>query len=163
MPAPLPLSGDAERDHVIAELYRLHDRMHSRSLDLVGPMEMPHDLTMQQLRVLTLVAREPGLTGNELGLRLGVSAPTASGLVDRLAEKGLLERTDDAVDRRVRRLRLTAEGERTVSGVDATFGRLLRAIIPPIPTEQLEVIRAGTQAMLTAIELALAERDGPVS
>ena len=160
----LPPSGDAERDRIVKELFRLNDLVHARSLDLIGPMDLPHDLTMQQLRVLTLVAREPGLTGQELGRRLGVSAPTASGLVERLVEKGLLERAEDPLDRRVRRLNLTEDGGRAVSGVDATFGRLLRAIIPPIPTDQLEVIRAGAQAMLAAIERArAAQGHDPVS
>ncbi len=158
MPATLPASGDPERDRLLQEIFRINDQVHARSLELIGPMDLPHDLTMQQLRVLGLVAREPGLTGHALGRRLGVSAPTASGLVERLVEKGLLERVEDPLDRRVRRLHLTEDGARIVSGVDATFGRLLSAVIPPIPTERLEVLRAGSQVMLEAIEQALADR-----
>ena len=160
----LPPTGDAERDRLIAEIFRISDAVHARSLDLVGPMDLPHDLTMQQMRVVTLVAREPGLTVHELGRRLGVSAPTATGQVHRLAEKGQLERTEDPQDRRVRRLSLTEDAARLASGVDATFGQLLHTIIPPIPTDQLEVIRAGSQAMLAAIERALAAQGhDPVS
>lgn len=158
MPAQPPASGDAERDRLLAELFQLHDRLHARSLELVGPMDLPVDLTMQQLRVLGVVAQEPGLTGHALGRSLGVSAPTASGLVDRLAEKGLLERVEDARDRRVRRLHLTPEGARTVSGVDSIFGRLMATVIPPIPTAELATIKAGSEAMLRAIDSALAAR-----
>lgn len=161
MPAQLPPSGDAERDRLVAELFEVHERLQARSLELVGPMDLPPDLTMQQLRVLGVVAREPGLTGHGLGRALGVSAPTASGLVDRLVEKGLLERVEDASDRRVRRLHLTADGSRTVSGVDSTFGRLMAAVIPPIPTEELAAIKSGSEAMLRAIESALATRRAP--
>lgn len=159
MPATLPPSGDPERDRLLEEIFRINDQVHARSVELVGPMDLPHDLTMQQLRVLTRVAREPGITGHELGRRLGVTAPTASGLVERLVEKNLLERVDDPLDRRVRRLRLTEDGARMISGVDATFGKLLTAVIPPIPTERLEVLKAGSQVMLEAIEHALAERE----
>lgn len=153
-----PTTGDPQRDRLLAEIFALNDQMRSLSVELVGPLELPPDLTMQQLRVLGLVAREPGLTGQELGARLGVSAPTASGLVDRLVEKGVLERTDDAADRRVRRLRLTEEGLRVLSGLDDTMGRLFEAVVPPIPADDLRAIKAGSEAMLRAVQAALAHR-----
>jgi DNA-binding MarR family transcriptional regulator len=153
-----PATGDPERDRLLGEIFALHERMRTLSVELVGPFELPPDLTMQQLRVLGLVAQEPGLTGQELGARLGVSAPTASGLIDRLVEKGVLERTDDAADRRRRRLRLTPEGVELLGGIDATMGRMFEAVIPPIPTEDLQAIKLGTEAMLRAIEAALANR-----
>ena len=154
----LPTTGDPQRDRLLAEIFVLHDQIRALSVELVGPLELPPDLTMQELRVLGLVAQEPGLTGQELGARLGVSAPTASGLIDRLVEKGVLERTDDAADRRVRRLRLTEEGVRVLGGLDATMGRLFAAVIPPTPTEDLEAIKAGTEAMLRAVRTALSDR-----
>ena len=49
----------------------------TRAIALVGPMAVPADLTLQQLRVLDHVAKQPGLSGQELGALLGVSAPTA--------------------------------------------------------------------------------------
>ena len=153
-----PTTGDPQRDRLLGEIFALHEQMRALSVELVGPFELPPDLTMQQLRVLGLVAQEPGLTGQELGARLGVSAPTASGLVDRLVEKGVLERTDDATDRRVRRLRLTQEGVEVLGGMDATMGRLFAAVIPPTPTEDLEAIKLGTEAMLRAVQAALASR-----
>jgi len=161
--AKLPPSGDAERDRLLADIFSLHDRVRARSLELVGPMELPADLTMQQLRVLGMIAQEPGLTGHDLGTQLGVSAPTASGLVERLAEKGLVERAEDAGDRRVRRLHLTPAGVRTLAGVDSMFGKLLEAVVPPIPTEDLAAIRAGSEAMLRAVERALAARHDAIS
>ncbi|MDQ7992785.1 MAG: MarR family transcriptional regulator [Propionicimonas sp.] len=159
MRATLPSSGDPERDALLAEILALHDRMRDRAIELVGPLELPADITMQQLRVLGLVAQTPGMTGHELGAQLGVSAPTASGLIDRLAEKGLVERADDASDRRVRRLHPTAEGIRTLGGVDTVFGKLMETVMPPIPTADLEAIRAGSAAMLRAVHRALEGRE----
>lgn len=154
-----PTTGDPQRDGLLAEIFRLNEQIRVRSMELVGPIELPHDLTMQQMRVLGTVAHEPGLTGQELGARLEVSAPTASGLVDRLVEKGVLERTDDATDRRVRRLHLTAEGVEVLSSLDTMMGRLVEAVIPPIPVGDLEVIREGSEALLRAIEAAFAARE----
>lgn len=155
----LPATGDPQRDRLLAEILQVHEQTRALSVELVGPMELPAELTMQQLRVLGLVAQEPGLTGQELGARLGVSAPTASGLVERLVEKGMLERTDDATDRRLRRLRLTEEGLHVLGGLDATMGKLFAAVIPPIPIEDLHAIKAGSEAMLRAVRTALELRD----
>jgi DNA-binding MarR family transcriptional regulator len=153
-----PATGDPQRDDLLAEIFALHDRLRALSMELVGPVDLPADLTKQQLRVLGVVAHEPGLTGQELGARLGVSAPTASGLIDRLVEKGVLERTDDAADRRVRRLHLTAEGRRVLGGLDDSLGRLFEAVVPPISADDLRTIKAGSEAMLRAVESALAHR-----
>jgi MarR family transcriptional regulator, organic hydroperoxide resistance regulator len=49
----------------------------------------------------------------ELSARLGGHASTATGIADRLAARGLVERHDDAGDRRVKRVGLTAEGAAT--------------------------------------------------
>jgi DNA-binding MarR family transcriptional regulator len=113
---------------------------------------------MQQMRVLGLVGHEPGLTGQELSARLGVSAPTASGIVDRLATKGLLARVEDAGDRRVRRIELTPEGRHLLSSIDSLFDQLIQAVVPAIALDDLRAIRNGSRAMLNAVENALAER-----
>lgn len=154
-----PRSGDPQRDALIEEIMALNDRLHARAMRLLGPVEFPEDLTMQQMRVLGLVGHEPGLTGQELSARLSVSAPTASGLVDRLAAKGLVARVEDPSDRRVRRIELTATGRELLSGIDSIFDQLVRAVVPAIAVDDLRSIRNGTLAMLHAVEQVLDERD----
>ena len=61
----------------------------------------------------------------KLGALLGVSAPTASGLVERMVEKGLISRSDDVDDRRVRRLHPTEAGLDTMRRLDSMFERAL--------------------------------------
>ena len=152
-----PPTGDPQRDAVLAEILALHDRLRELSMELIGPVDLPPDLTMQQLRVLGTVAHEPGLTGHELGARLGVSAPTASGLIDRLVDKGVLERTEDAADRRVRRLHLTEQGARVLGCLDDSLGRLFQAVLPPISNDGLRTIKEASEVMLHAVETALAD------
>lgn len=153
-----PSTGDPERDALMAEIMSVNDRIHARSMELFGPVELPEDLTMQQMRVLGLVGHEPGLTGQELSARLGVSAPTASGIVDRLATKGLLARVEDAGDRRVRRIELTADGNHLLSSIDSVFDQLIQSVVPAIALDDLRAIRNGSRAMLNAVEGALAAR-----
>lgn len=53
-----------------------------------------------------------GLKMRELSERLMVTGGNVTGLTDRLVAEGLVERRDDANDRRAITVRLTAEGQR---------------------------------------------------
>ncbi len=149
---------DAERAAVVQELFETNSKVHDRAVGLVGPMPLPPDLTMQQVRVLSHIAKDPGITGHELGERLGVSAPTASGLIDRLVEKGLVTRVDDTEDRRVRRLHPTELGLDVIRQMDSMFGRALGVVIQRLSLEELQLLLRGAQAMLDALERARAEQ-----
>src|SRR5688572_5508843 len=76
------------------------------------------DVSMAQLKtifVLATAAAEDDVEGprvSDLARRLGVSPPTVSTLVDRLVERGLVDRREDPRDRRQHRCRLSPEGQR---------------------------------------------------
>ncbi len=143
---------DPERATLAANLVELNMQVHDRAIGLVGPMPPPPDLTMQQFRVLGQVVRSPGLSGNELGGQLGVSAPTASGLVERLVEKGLIARTDDVDDRRIRRLHPTEAGRDIMRQMDSMFERMLGVVLQVLSAEELEVLCQSARTMLVALD-----------
>ena len=60
-----------------------------------------------------LLQIDDGMSMRELSARLGGHASTATGIADRLAARGLVERREDAGDRRVKRVDLTPEGAAT--------------------------------------------------
>lgn len=147
---------DPERSALLAELFELNSQVHDRAMGLVGPMPMPPDLTMQQVRVLGQIVKKPGIAGHELGELMQISAPTASGLIDRLVEKGLVTRFDDPDDRRVRRLRPTADGIDVIRQMDSMFGRALGVTIKLLTPDDLKVLREGSLLMLRAMDRAAA-------
>jgi DNA-binding MarR family transcriptional regulator len=70
------------------------------------------DLTFPQWRVLTIVGEhEANAHVKGVGQRAGVSAPSASRLLRRLEDRGLIELQRDAQDRRFMRVRLTEAGQ----------------------------------------------------
>ncbi len=154
---------DDERARLARELFDLNSEVHDRAMGLVGPMPTPPDLTMQQLRVLGHVVKQPGIAGHELGTLLGVSAPTASGLIERLVEKGLVTRSDDADDRRVRRLHPTEAGLEVMRDMDSMFGRALGVVLKLLSAEDLDLLCRGSRAMLEALQRARELQDAPGS
>lgn len=149
---------DPARAQMLREVFELHDQVHDQALALVGPVPASTDLTMQQFRVLGFVVKDPGLTGHELGERLGVSAPTASGLVERLVEKGLLKRVDDSTDRRIRRLHITEAGMALTRQVDSLIARAMIEVIKNMTPEDLVLMRDSAQAMLGAMHRTAQDR-----
>ena len=57
-----------------------------------------------------LLRIDGSMSMRELSARLGGHASTATGIADRLAARGLVERHEDTGDRRVKRVSLTPEG-----------------------------------------------------
>jgi MarR family transcriptional regulator for hemolysin len=68
-------------------------------------------LTRSQWLVINRLYRRPGATQSELAEMLEVEKATAGRMVDRMENKGWVERRADAADRRVNRLFLTAEAD----------------------------------------------------
>jgi DNA-binding MarR family transcriptional regulator len=79
------------------------------------------ELTFTQFKTLMLLAHEPeALSVKDVSDRLGISFPAASRAVDPLVKRGIAERTEDLLDRRVKRVRTTKEGDRVVERLIAT-------------------------------------------
>jgi DNA-binding MarR family transcriptional regulator len=88
------------------------------------------DLSFSQLKTLLLLAEHAEtLSVKDVAERLGISLPAASRAVDSLVRRGLAERTEDPVDRRVKRVRTTRKADRLVERLVAarirSFERLL--------------------------------------
>jgi DNA-binding MarR family transcriptional regulator len=90
------------------------DALVQRSFDVMGVLTRlaaAHDLSLTQLRLIaTLRNHQP--TMGELAGYLGLDRSTISGLVDRAAGRGLVERVTNPDDRRSQRVRLTRAGRR---------------------------------------------------
>ena len=149
---------DAERAALAREIWELNSRVHDRAIRLVGPSPVPLDLTVRQLRALNLVAADPGLSSQGLAHRLAVSAPTASGLVDRLVEKGVLERRHDPDDGRLRRLYLTRLGEQANRAGDSLFERALVSTLQLMSLDDMQAMRRSSQIMLDVFSRLAADQ-----
>ncbi len=87
---------------------RLHASLHP---------ELGSKLTPSKVRALALIGESGGLRIGELADRVGVDDTTATRMVDRLEELGLVGRRHAAEDRRATVVTLTPDGAEITAGV----------------------------------------------
>lgn len=74
----------------------------AKTLGVTGPQRL----------VVRVVGRSPEMTASDIAGTLGMHPSTLTGILGRLASRGILERTVDGTDRRRARFRLTALGKK---------------------------------------------------
>lgn len=72
--------------------------------------KLSNDLSMQQLKAIYFVGQQPNNIQRSLSEHLGISVSDTSFTVDKLVEKGLLQRRRSDQDRRIINLELTKKG-----------------------------------------------------
>jgi len=78
-------------------------------------------ITLPRFDLLSQLERNPGgLKMNELSRLLMVTGGNITGIVDQLVKEGLVERVDDAADRRAWRVRLTRAGDKAFAEMART-------------------------------------------
>jgi DNA-binding MarR family transcriptional regulator len=85
----------------------------------------PFNMQTRMLLMLAHGTHNGMLQPSEIGIRMGISKPNVTSLVDKLIEQGCVERQHDDRDRRVIHIALTARGRKFV----ATRLQLLRKSI----------------------------------
>jgi len=146
-----------EQDELIENILHLTDRAFRELLPMV-PKEWLHlDLTTPQLKVILLLFISGPSRMSEIASALGVSLATATGVLDRLVERGLVIREGHPEDRRVVICRLSPEGEKLIGGLwqlsRDRAGELMRALTP----SQLLLITQALEALLQASEITQKE------
>jgi DNA-binding MarR family transcriptional regulator len=145
-------SASSEQDELISCLERVQDSFERRALSTMAEPLISTPLTMQQLKVLTMIAIDPDkATGHELAAQLKVSVATMSGLVDRLVEHGMVTRGEDPADRRVRRLSVTPEGSATISSLLSSAGTMPTPVLRRLALDDLRALVQGVMALERAV------------
>lgn len=137
-----------ERDQVLRNLESLADSYQATTLPVLLDSLLTTDLTIQQLKVLAVLATtENGTTGRGLADSFGVSLASMSGLVDRLVAQGAAARSQDEQDGRVRRVHATPLGRALVRRLVADRPELSSEILRRLSLEDLRALEQGLQAV----------------
>lgn len=124
------------------ELRLLADKLPEETVSLLD-----YDLTLQQLRAFSLVFARGETAVHGVAEALGVRANVATGIVQRLVDRGLIERREDSSDRRVRLLTVSPKGTALIEEMGAIVLSKGRRFLERLNNEQLKQLRDLLEAM----------------
>ena len=108
------------------------------------------NMSTPQLKALLLISDEEAIRMRELARKLGGSFSNATVLVDRLVDRGLVERLMDPDDRRVVLVRATGEGQALIEQLVTSWRALSESVLDAMDAEDLAALRRGLAALLEA-------------
>ncbi len=114
------------------------------------------ELTMPQFKLLLLIASGKGFRVGDLALKLGVTAPTVTSILDRLVEQGLVRREDDPTDRRLVIARLTGQGRNLLQQLRVTTTTNLADCVQAMSPHDLWCLLVGMEALHRATKVRTA-------
>lgn len=95
------------------------------------------NITPVQYGILTVVSVMADLDQSALGREVGLDRTTTADVVNRLEERGLVERLANPADKRRRHVRLTAKGRRIVEDLRSRMARAQERLLEPLrPAER---------------------------
>jgi DNA-binding MarR family transcriptional regulator len=143
-------TGKAELAQTIQVLQQKMEALEGAIVPIVPQDWLLTDLTMPQLKVMLILWREGPARMSELASGLAVTLATATGVVDRLVEKGYVVREGLPGDRRVVICRLSQEGQEFMKALWMS-GRVQTARVLEVMTpEQLKIVAQGVEVFIEA-------------
>ena len=107
-------------------------------------------VSMTHLHLLWMLDRHGDLTMSRLAKLLDVSLSNATGLIDRMAERGLVERDRVPEDRRVVIVRISDHGRGVLREVDLIREDLIGSILARLDDAQLERVADALEVVRDA-------------
>ena len=102
-------------------------------------------ISLGHLQILWILQEHGPLPVSRLADWLGIGVPNVTGLLDRMEQRGLVERVRDTEDRRVVLARPSDLGRAAVAEHDGWQAELLTQLLAPLATEQLATVADGVR------------------
>ncbi|CAI9394987.1 MarR family winged helix-turn-helix transcriptional regulator [Niallia sp. Sow4_A1] len=124
------------------ELIRSYSRIHKAYNHLVQLDANKLDLTAVQLKTLYRIYFQPDIGIGELATKLSLTKSTVSGIIDRLSQRQLIERTIPEDNRRAVNIQLTEEGHSIMKQYFAGTSTLSKKVkeVMELPEEEINKI-----------------------
>jgi len=152
--APEPTQAEEIIEAIAPLLARHRERWASRC--------QAHGLSIIGFHVLALLEMHGALPMSLLAEELDVALPNASGIIGRMAERGIVQRRHDDVDRRMVLVSLTDEGQRLIGEMEADRRERMAMLIGTMDsTQQRRLLHSVRDLHAAARRLADREQSTP--
>lgn len=127
-----------------------------RSYQAFENFSAPHiksmNLTSPQFDVIATLANQPPMTCKALGEKTLITKGTLTGILDRLALKGLLTRLDNTNDGRSQNVALTESGQQLFEQVFPMHMQHLSAAFGQLSEQEMQHLTSALKQLRTAME-----------
>ena len=155
---------DADRAALIEELIEADRRLVNAVQRITTPIESP-DISLAQARMLFFIISHGPTRMGRLAQLLDVTMPTVTGTVDRMVQRGLVERQADPGDRRVVLVAMTEQGRVELEQLVGVRSKVMRQMLARMTRAEMEQLREAwvvmeraTQELADEIEAEETER-----
>ncbi len=149
---PYDLDWELRLNFLVHDVARLRRRVVDRALKPLG-------LTRAQWLLLVFLARSDGLSQVALAEQMDIGKVAVGGLIDRLENAGLIERRSDKIDRRIKRLFITATGKSTIATIRKHVSGEETRILHNLDSADLETTVRTLRGMKANLAVMLATDD----
>ena len=151
------LNSTPSREELLGDVLNELNQISCR--DFQGALKRWHEgaLSLVHLNLLMLLRARGPLTMTHLAELLDVSVASATGIVDRMEKKGVIERTRSEEDRRVVEVSVTDVGEEVFSAMQAERQIRLAQLLSEIKDDDLAALLQGLRAFRDARERLMSQ------
>ncbi len=108
-------------------------------------------VSMSQLHVMSMLDRHGDMPMSRLAEMVDVSVSNATGLIDRMEERGFVERDRVPDDRRVVLVRISDSGRKLLDDIEVLRAETLRTVLDRLQPDQLDGIARATANLREAL------------
>jgi MarR family 2-MHQ and catechol resistance regulon transcriptional repressor len=117
-------------------------------------------ISLVHLHVLHVMEHEGTQSMRSLAEAIDASQASATGIVDRMEQRGLVRRDRDDSDRRIVRVSITDEGRAVLSGFATERREALGSLLDELSAAELAALLRGVKALRLARERRMAQPEG---
>jgi DNA-binding MarR family transcriptional regulator len=129
---------------LVADLIAIYGFLMKHSSAPIVEFAEQHDLSFTQLKVMfILTAADDPLSIGRIGERTGGSLPATGRAVDGLVKHGLVDRSEDPDDRRVKLVAITPLGSDAMGQILESRAATLHAILGELPSDQIVALESA--------------------
>jgi DNA-binding MarR family transcriptional regulator len=116
-----------------------------------------HGITLAQWRALAMIAKNDCISQVSLAAMIDADPMTMSGILDRLEKRGLVTRESDPADNRVKRARLTAEGQALFSVARSVGQQVYECALEGVSSEERQTVAVALEKIRSNLSRQNAE------